>query len=119
LADGIYPRCATFVKTITGVVPGDKKSWFVKCREACKKDVERVFSVLQDRFAVVRFPALTWSKTQMWKIMNACIIMHKMIIKSDREHPMYDPVISHKYRGSCVAFSISKSVEPNEELKVG
>ena len=29
------------------------------------------------------------------------------------------PLISHKYRGSCVAFSISKSVEPNEELKVG
>jgi hypothetical protein len=28
-------------------------------------------------------------------------------------------MISHKYRGSCVAFSISKSVEPNEELKVG
>jgi hypothetical protein len=28
-------------------------------------------------------------------------------------------VISHKYRGPCVAFSISKSVEPNEELKVG
>jgi hypothetical protein len=28
-------------------------------------------------------------------------------------------LISHKYRGSCVAFSISKSVEPNEELKVG
>jgi hypothetical protein len=28
-------------------------------------------------------------------------------------------VIFHKYRGSCVAFSISKSVEPNEELKVG
>jgi hypothetical protein len=28
-------------------------------------------------------------------------------------------VITHKYRGSCVAFLISKSVEPNEELKVG
>ena len=28
-------------------------------------------------------------------------------------------LISHKYRGSCVAFSISKSVKPNEELKVG
>jgi hypothetical protein len=27
-------------------------------------------------------------------------------------------LISHKYRRSCVAFSISKSVEPNEELKV-
>jgi transposase InsO family protein len=31
----------------------------------------------------------------------------------------YELLISHKYRGSCVAFSISKSVEPNEELKVG
>jgi hypothetical protein len=32
----------------------------------------------------------------------------------------YDtPLISHKYRGSCLAFLISKSVEPNEELKVG
>jgi hypothetical protein len=28
-------------------------------------------------------------------------------------------LITHKYRGSCVAFSISKSVKPNEELKVG
>jgi hypothetical protein len=28
-------------------------------------------------------------------------------------------LISHKYRGLCVAFSISNSVEPNEELKVG
>jgi hypothetical protein len=28
-------------------------------------------------------------------------------------------LISHKYRGSCVAFSISKSVESNEELMVG
>jgi hypothetical protein len=28
-------------------------------------------------------------------------------------------VITHKYRGSCVGFSISKSIAPNEELKVG
>jgi hypothetical protein len=29
------------------------------------------------------------------------------------------PRETHKYRGSRVAFSISKSVEPNKELKVG
>jgi hypothetical protein len=28
-------------------------------------------------------------------------------------------LITHKYRGSRVAFSISKTVEPNEEIKVG
>jgi hypothetical protein len=47
LADSIYPRWTTFVKTITGAVPGSKKSWFAKCQEACRKDVERSFGVLQ------------------------------------------------------------------------
>jgi hypothetical protein len=47
LADVIYPIWATFVKTITDAVPGGKKSWFTKCQEACRKDVERAFDVLQ------------------------------------------------------------------------
>jgi hypothetical protein len=63
LADGIYPRWATFVKTITGAVPGGKKSCFAKCQEACRKDVERAFGVLQAQLPVVRFPTLTWSNT--------------------------------------------------------
>jgi hypothetical protein len=62
LADGIYPRWATFVKTIIGVVPGGKKSWFAKCQEACRKDVERAFGVFQDRFAVVQFLHLRGQK---------------------------------------------------------
>ena len=56
LADGIYPRWSRFVKTISNVVLGGKKSHFVKVHEACKKDVERAFGVLQSRFAVVRYP---------------------------------------------------------------
>jgi hypothetical protein len=47
LADVIYPRWAIFVKTITGAVPGGIKSWFAKFQEACRKDVERAFVVLQ------------------------------------------------------------------------
>jgi hypothetical protein len=43
------------VKTITGAVPGGKKSWFAKCQGACRKDVKHAFGVLQARFAVVRF----------------------------------------------------------------
>ena len=30
---------------------------------------------------------------------------------------MYDTMMTHKYRGSIVVLSISKSVEPNEEQK--
>ncbi|KAK1693188.1 hypothetical protein QYE76_009885 [Lolium multiflorum] len=63
LADGIYPKWATFVKTISN--PSTPKLCeFVKKQEACRKDVKRAFGVLQQRFAVVRFPAMTWSKDQ-------------------------------------------------------
>ena len=64
LADGIYSRWSTFVNTIPNPVPGGKNSHFAKVQEACRKDVERAFGVLQSRFAVVWFPAQTWSKDQ-------------------------------------------------------
>ena len=73
LADGIYPNWSIFVKTIR--VPNDEKERrFSKEQEACRKDVERAFGVLQARFAIVRHPARTWSRKRMAEVMTACAI---------------------------------------------
>jgi len=58
---------------------GNKKKYFVKAQEACRKDVEREFGVLQARFAIIRGPAREWDKEKLAAIMKACIIMHNMI----------------------------------------
>jgi hypothetical protein len=87
LADGIYPKWATFVKTISSpILP--KEVEFVKEQEGCRKDVERAFGVLQQRFAVVRFPAMTWYKDHMWEVMNCCVCLHNMIIKNEQKYPV-------------------------------
>ena len=83
LADGIYPTWATFVKTVRNPV-GEADCHFAKRQELVRKYVERAFGVLQARWAVVRYPCLSWSPEEMNAIMNACIIMHNMIIEDER-----------------------------------
>ena len=56
LADDIYPKWATFVKTIPAPQT-QKYKFFAAAQEACTKDVERAFGVLQTHFAIVCGPA--------------------------------------------------------------
>jgi len=53
LSDGIYPSWATLIQSITRPL-GNKRQYFAKTQEAARKMVERAFSVLQSRFAIVR-----------------------------------------------------------------
>ncbi|KAK1626467.1 hypothetical protein QYE76_000782 [Lolium multiflorum] len=83
LVDGIYPDWATLVKTVRN--PNSEKTRrFAKMQEACRKDVERGFGVLQARWAIVRHPARTWSLKTMHEVMTCYVIMHNMIVENER-----------------------------------
>ncbi|CAH9147851.1 unnamed protein product, partial [Cuscuta epithymum] len=62
-------------------------------QEACRKDVERAFGVLQSRFAIIVGPSSFWKKKVFYDIMSACIIMHNMIIEDERDiHALVEDV---------------------------
>uniref|UniRef100_A0A2N9FXF3 DDE Tnp4 domain-containing protein n=1 Tax=Fagus sylvatica TaxID=28930 RepID=A0A2N9FXF3_FAGSY len=84
LADGIYPQWSTFVKTISAPLEAKKKH-FARVQEACRKDVECAFGILQARFSIVRGPARFWDEATLNDIMKACIILHNMIIEDERD----------------------------------
>ncbi|XP_020963956.1 uncharacterized protein LOC107611361 [Arachis ipaensis] len=69
-ADGIYPECDTFVKSISKP-QWEKRKLFAQYQEGQRKDVERVFGVLQARFAIIRGPARFWKKKKLANIMRA------------------------------------------------
>ena len=82
LADGIYSQWSTFVKTILAPLE-TKKKHFARVQETCRKDVKCAFGILQARFSIVRGPARFWNEATLNDIMNACIILHNMIIEDD------------------------------------
>lgn len=59
--------------------------YFAVEQEACRKDIECVFRVLQQQFVIVARPTRYWRKKVPHEIMTACIILHNMIIKSGRD----------------------------------
>jgi hypothetical protein len=58
LADRIYPEWSTFVKTIREPTMEINRR-FAKRHEACRKDVDHAFGVLQSRWDIVCHPART------------------------------------------------------------
>jgi hypothetical protein len=62
----------------SGDVPKEEKyNRFAKEQEACRKDVERVFGVLQSCWAIVRHPHRQWCVQQIWDVMTACVIIEE------------------------------------------
>jgi hypothetical protein len=80
LADGICPSLINSVKTVRNPTYAKCKR-FAKEQKAARKDVEGAFGVLHSRWAIVRYPAKTWSPERMWNVMTICVIIHNMIVE--------------------------------------
>ena len=83
LANDIYPPWACFVQPIHEPI-GEMKEHYTKCQEGVRKDVERVFGVLQARFEILKNPVRQWYLGTIEDIMLACIILHNMIIEDEQ-----------------------------------
>lgn len=84
LADGIYPEWAAFVKTIRKPQT-EKHKLYAQRQEGARKDVEYAFGVLQSCFDIVNRPARLWKRNDVVNIMQACVILHNMIVEDEKD----------------------------------
>jgi len=85
LCDGIYPDWAVLVRPIQQ--PADAaQSLFTKIQEGVRKDSERTFGVLFSRFEILANPGRYWGLDKMTKVWRTCVILHNMIVESERDN---------------------------------
>jgi hypothetical protein len=81
LADGIYPPWSIFATpTSNPISTGEKR--YVRRQESCRKDVERLFGVVKQRFKIMRSGNRIEyrDKTFLCDIVRACFILHNIMV---------------------------------------
>lgn len=91
LVDGIYPSWPFYVKPIHKA-PTKQKEFFSARQEATRKDVERLFGVLQARFGILRLELEEWYFDDIIAISNTCVILHNLIVRMQQNGEFYEEV---------------------------
>ena len=80
LVDGIYPEYCCFAKAVhEPITPGDRA--YVSFQECVRKDIERFFGVLEQRWKVLRDPCRFHMLGEIIIMVKACVILHNMIVE--------------------------------------
>ncbi|CAL2274415.1 unnamed protein product [Prunus armeniaca] len=93
LADDIYLRWTTFVKSILNP-RSHKQKLFASYQEGYRKNVERCFGILQARWLIIRGVAHMFDEDVLRSIMMTCIILHNMIVEDEYDYDtaeVYEP----------------------------
>lgn len=73
-----------FIKTLRNSSSSVAKRFYAS-QGSVRKNIERAFGVLVERFHILKEPCLLRDRTAMASIMGAFIIMHNMVVKSMRD----------------------------------
>ena len=85
LVDRIYPAWAIFAKTI--VLPINiREAQLSKRHEHVRKDIERCFGVLVQKYGILQRPFKGWDIKDIRMVVNCCIIIHNMTIENRRNN---------------------------------
>lgn len=84
LADGTYPQYLIFVRPFPNAITPQQRM-INRLQKALRKDMERVFAVLMNRFHMALYPARFSSVTRMIATGRAIAISHNMVIRERRD----------------------------------
>jgi hypothetical protein len=115
LTDGIYPKFATLMQSISEP-QGKKHKHFAKLQEAYRKDVERAFGVLQARYAIVRHPGRLWDQVILDLIMRTAIILHNMTIEDESGTGYKGDFEYHQTKTTAATVSMMDSESANQDF---
>ncbi|XP_008228529.1 PREDICTED: uncharacterized protein LOC103327932 [Prunus mume] len=113
LADGIYLRWTTFVKSIPHP-RSQKEIFFAAYQEGYRKDVEMCFGILQARWAIIRGAARLFDEEVLRSIMMTCIILHNMIVEDEYDYDV-DEVYEPDPMNTTLTRIYEKPMGPNGE----
>jgi hypothetical protein len=84
LTDGIYPEWAIFAKGFTAPVT-DHEKYYTAVVSAIRKDIKRAFGFLKAWWHFLLHACRFWYYTDILPVVQACIILHNMVIEFERE----------------------------------
>ncbi|CAL8173974.1 unnamed protein product [Prunus armeniaca] len=113
LADRIYPRWTTFMKTIPNPQSEKEKS-FAAFQEGYKKDMERCFGVLQAYWAIIKGVARMLDEEVLQSIIMTCIILHNMIVEDEYDYDASE-VFELDSMNTTLTRIYERSMRPNEQ----
>nr|GEX39288.1 hypothetical protein [Tanacetum cinerariifolium] len=96
LADGIYPECASFVKSFT-VATDPKHTYFKQRQESARKDVERTFGVFQGRWGLIQQPARAYEVSTLRRIIK----QYQSEGAKKKEATMTGRLVKNAYNNGC------------------